>query len=211
MTKKTKTTPIKHVAIYSIAAISAFAAFTAGCENAELVDNVNWNATKPAAQPVQQPQPIDQSPNQPPPTTDPTNPGGMVTNGDQVSFGALQWVYGGFNGSKAVQSGASISGLRISNNVAAFKYDSDLSSWGLSHGDAGAIAAIFVQNSAGAWVGGKFDWISSSRTTRDLKHCLEGYNGWTLRGVPNPTQAAFVITDSSGRRRSNVLVATWQR
>ena len=104
-----------------------------------------------------------------------------------------------------------ISGLKLSSGGLTFHYVNNLSAWGLSNSDAGALACFFVQKSTGEWVGGKFDWISSSRTGRELKHCLTGYNGWTMAGVPNPCQAAFVIVSADGRRRSNVLAGTWSR
>ena len=202
MTTK-KTTLLGDTAVLSIAAISAFAAFTAGCENAQYQDNVSWNGTAQAAEPEPASKP---EPN----TTTPTSaPAAGV--GDAVPYGSLKWTFGGVNGSGAVQSGVQISGLSLSSNGFSFKYDRNLSAWGFSHNDIGALACFFVQKSTGEWVGGKFDWISSSRTSRDLKHCKEGYGGWSLAGVPNPTKAAVVIMTADGKRRSNVLSGVWRR
>ena len=108
-------------------------------------------------------------------------------------------------------SGVAISGLSFRANALSFRYDRNLSAWGLSNGDAGALCCLFVKRSDGRWVGGKFDWVSTSRTTRDLSHVRSGYNGWSLSGVPNPCEAAFVIVSRDGRRRSNVLLGTWRR
>jgi len=84
--------------------------------------------------------------------------------------------------------------------------------WGLSNGAAGAIAAVFVQREDGSWVGGKFDWVSTSRSSRGLENVLSGYGGWSLAGVPNPCQICFVVVENSGKRRSNVIgPATWKR
>lgn len=131
---------------------------------------------------------------------------------DGVGYSSLQFVYGGFDGSAAEQSGVSISNLSLAPNDLSFNYDTDLSAWGQSHGSASsALACFFVKRSDGSWVGGKFDWISSSRNSRDLSHIKARYNGWSLAGVPNPTDAAFVIVHIDGRRRSNVLTAKWQR
>lgn len=68
-----------------------------------------------------------------------------------------------------------------------------------------------MQNNSGAWVGGKFDWISSSRRSRDFVNVYSGYAGWSLADVPNPCQAAFVIVSPDGKKRSNVIAGTWSR
>ena len=131
--------------------------------------------------------------------------------GDQVSFGALKWRYGGVNGAGAKSSGVAISGASFSSGGMSFKYIRDLSAWGYSSGALGGYACLFVQNSSGAWVGGKFDWISSSRRSRDFKNVYSGYSGWSLSGVPNPCNAAFVILSPDAKKRSNVIVGTWSR
>ena len=66
-----------------------------------------------------------------------------------------------------------------------------------------------MQKSDGSWVGGKFDWISSSRRSRDFANVYGGYDGWSLAGVPSPCAAAFVIISPDGKRRSNVISGTW--
>ncbi len=132
-------------------------------------------------------------------------------NGDEVAFGLLNWSYGGVDGSHATQAGVTIANLSVSGDGLAFQYVSDLSAWGLSNGSAGAIACFFVQRMDGSWVGGKFDWISSSRTTRSFTNIRGGYVGWSTSGCANPCPCAFVIIDGSGMRRSNVLSGTWTR
>ncbi len=130
---------------------------------------------------------------------------------DQVSFGALKWTYGGFNGSRAAKTSASIGGLSMSGNKLSYSWTGDtLASWGLADGDAKALACLFVKRSDGSWVGGKFDWISTSRRSRNLGH-TNGYGGWTLAGVPNPCAAAFVIVSADGKKRTNVITTTWAR
>lgn len=132
--------------------------------------------------------------------------------GDAVSFGALNFCYGGFNGSGASQSGVQISGLNVSGDSLSFKYVKNLSAWGFSSGQADALACLFVQKADGSWVGGKFDWISSSRTSRNLENVVKyHYCGWSLSGVPNPCNAAFVIVHKDGKRRSNVISGSWKR
>ena len=131
---------------------------------------------------------------------------------DEAEYGAFSWAFGGFDGSRAALSEPRIAALRM-NGMSGLSYrwaGPDLSAWGLGHTDAAALACLFVQRADGSWVGGKFDWISSSRTTRDFKN-LGGYQGWSLAGIPNPCRAAFVIVSADGRRRSNVITADWRR
>lgn len=142
-----------------------------------------------------------------------TLPDGTTTNViDDVFFGELNWDYGGFNGSKAEMGDVLISSLKMKRDGLSFKYIQDLSSWGMAHTDySGALACLFVQDNDGKWVGGKFDWISSSRNKRDFANVYSGYHGWNLSNVPNPTTAAFVIVSKNGKRRSNVISALWER
>ncbi len=177
----------------ALGTIVVFGLLSAGCESSSSVDGVAWNADgTPAETPIE----------------------GEVpgSSGDMVSFGSLNWTYGGFDGSGASHTGVNISGLSFDSDNLFFRYNNDLSAWGVSHTDwSQALACLFVKNSAGQWVGGKFDWISSSRTSRDFHNVKGGYIGWTLGNVPNPCEAAFVIVHIGGRRRSNVITGTWTR
>ena len=76
--------------------------------------------------------------------------------------------------------------------------------------DASCIAALFVQGADGAWYGGKFEWISTSRTSRSLGNIEGGYNGWPTDSIGKARGFAFVITSKDGRRRSNVIVSSKQ-
>ena len=138
--------------------------------------------------------------------------GGGAAAVDTLPFSALQWKFGGVNGGGAALSTPRLSSLRCSGNTLSYKWVVGLNTWGYGHDDAGAICAAFVQKSDGSWVGGKFDWVSTSRSSRGLEHILAGYGGWSLAGVPNPCQICFVVIDSNGKRRSNVIgPATWKR
>ncbi len=131
---------------------------------------------------------------------------------DAASFGSFRWSYGGINGGGARKTSASIGGLRFSRTGLSYSWTgSNLSAWGMSNSDTSAYACLFVKKSDGSWVGGKFDWVSSSRTTRDLKNVLQGYHGWSLSGVPNPCDAAFVIVSGDLKKRTNVIVGKWAR
>ncbi len=131
---------------------------------------------------------------------------------DAVPYGSLRWTYGGVNGGAASKTSASIGGLGMSKNNLSYRWTgATLSSWGLSNSAIGAYACLFVQKSDGSWVGGKFDWISTSRTSRSFENIYGGYEGWKLSGVPNPCQAAFVIISADCKKRTNVISAKWSR
>jgi hypothetical protein len=161
--------------------------------------------TRPAAQPAAQPASGGSS------GADSGETAGAV-GADQVPFGSLKWTFGGKpNGAGARNGGVVISGARFSSNGVSFTYVKDLSAWGYSSGALGGIACLFVQKTNGQWVGGKFDWISSSRRSRSFENVFSGYVGWSLADVPNPCSAAFVIVSPDGDRRSNVIAGTWSR
>ena len=132
---------------------------------------------------------------------------------DAVPFELLHFDYGGFHPpTNCHRSAVELSGLEVKRDGLSFKYIEDLSHWGLSHEDyTGALACLFVCDRDRRWVGGKFDWISSSRTTRDFENIYEGYEGWSLRDVPNPCPVAFVIVSPNGKKRSNVIAGIWER
>ena len=190
-----------------------------GCENSEKEAGVSWNgAAKPAATPEPAaetvsaetsgsaaPSASSSDASAPPAAAD----GSEVA--DAVPFSSLRWTFGGENGSRAVQSGVVVTGLSLGRTSMSFRYVKNLSAWGRSNGQIADYACFFVQKSDGSWVGGKFDWISSSRTSRDFENVFDGYAGWSLAGVPNPCNAAFVIVSGDCKRRSNVIAGTWSR
>ena len=131
---------------------------------------------------------------------------------DADLYASFKWRFGGFDGSKAALSSPRISNLETTARQLSFTWDVGMREWGLSDGDAGAICALFC------WTpdetrGGKFDWISVSRSSREFSHCngSEPYNGWSMDGIPNPCRYWFVIVSRDGKHRSNVLEGTWAR
>lgn len=130
---------------------------------------------------------------------------------DALDFAALQWEFGGVDGSKAKLDSPRLSGLKAGSKTISYKWEKGLSGWGLADGDAGALACFFVEREDGSVVGGKFDWVSTSRNTRGLENVFEGYSGWTLEGVPNPCKCYFTVVSKDGRKRSNVIGAEWKR
>lgn len=154
------------------------------------------------------------------PTEEPTAPSTSTpqpstpseeTYADEINPSLLRWVYGGVDGSRACIDSPRIGALRMGRNLSYSWRAGNLAAWGLDHTQAGALACLFVERPDGVWVGGKFDWISSSRTTRDFANIYGGYQGWSLSGIANPCRAAFVIVDAQARRRTNIIAGTWNR
>lgn len=136
---------------------------------------------------------------------------------DEIEFSLLNFAFGGVDGSNAQPGGVQIAGLQAAGNRMGFTYIANLRTWGVTDDtDTPALACFFVKRNDGTWVGGKFDWIGSSRNTRPLDNLFPGpnglgYNGWNLANVPNPCQCAFAIVSADGKRRSNVIAGTWNR
>ncbi len=196
-----------------------------GCENADAEKGVTWNgASRPAPVATPAAKPTTTTTTAAKPASNAKPAAGATTSasgngstaaaggvGDAVPYSALRWSFGGENGSRASQSGVVISGLSCSRGGLSFHYKKDLSAWGRSRGEASDLACFFVQKGDGSWVGGKFDWISTSRSSRDFENIYGGYCGWSLAGVPNPCNVAFVIVSGDCRRRSNVIAGRWAR
>ena len=96
---------------------------------------------------------------------------------DAVDFASLNWSWGGFNGKNATS-----------------REDADHT-----------ICALFCKLD-GKWQGGKFDWISTSRLSRDFKNVKDGYGGWRKDAIEAAEAFAFVICSKDGKRRSNVAL-----
>lgn len=129
----------------------------------------------------------------------------------QAPAALLFWRFGGFDGARAVEDPAvRIADLRVSSGGLSYRWETPqgLSAWGLARGQADAIAAAFYWDDArGNWIGGKFDWISTSRTTRDFKNISAGYHGWDSQAFFAARKIAFCIVSRDGARRSNIVEA----
>ena len=129
-----------------------------------------------------------------------------ATNTAEKPATVLEWAYGGVNGAKAQEdSRVQIENLSVAKSGMRYKWaNGDLSAWGLSSGDAGALACIFYRK-GNKWIGGKFDWISSSRLTRDFKNVECGYRGWNAAEFFAASEFCFCILESNAKRRSNII------
>ena len=201
---------MKHILLASLAAAAMLAS---GC--ASILDRIGeddiarldaladeWIA-KLEAKLAEPSEPDKPAPETPAPET-PADPAPSV---DQVDFALLKWQYGGVNAGGAKLDSPRLSGLSCNGRSVSYRWDVGMSGWGLGNGDAGAVCAAFFLRD-GQWIGGKFDWVSVSRTNRELKHC-EYYSNWGSSGIKLPWRGkvAFVVVSADGKRRSNILVA----
>ncbi len=148
-----------------------------------------------------------------PEPTPPTSPEPTPSTQDYADYSSFQWRYGGENFSSAAHTGAvAITFKGLSANRIDYSWDRDLSNWGIKDPKAAdAVVCAFIQDSTGNWIGGKTDWVSTSRKSRDFNNVYNGYKGWSLSGIPNPTQLALVIVRRDGKERSNVIGGEWRR
>ena len=133
--------------------------------------------------------------------------GSVPSGDDSVDFSLLQWSYGGFRGGSAqLAARPRISSLSVSSSGLSYKWVSggceDLGASSASAPD--CIAALFYLVD-GKWHGGKFDWISTSRLTRDFKNIKDGYHGWPPDAISKGKSFAFVIVSRDGKQRTNVI------
>ena len=130
------------------------------------------------------------------------------SGGDAVAYSALNWDKGGFDGRKATRNeGVEIGSLNVGRDGMSYRWvkgGCEQLGAGSKSDYSKTLACIFYRDKAGRWTGGKFDWISTSRTTRDFKNTHSGYNGWNAAEFDAATEFAFVIVGTGGRR-SNVI------
>lgn len=127
---------------------------------------------------------------------------------DAIDYSLLDWRCGGFNGRNAKHlPSVIIKNLRVKSSGMSYAWQSgNCEALGASgHTDADCIAALFCLID-GKWIGGKFDWISTSRLTRNFAN-IDGYNGWSRSTFNAAQKYAFVIVSKDGRSRSNVIVS----
>jgi hypothetical protein len=128
---------------------------------------------------------------------------------DEVDFALLDFCWGSFKGGSAkLVDGVEIGSLKVSGSGMSYKWKTGgCEKLGASSStDAACLACLFCKLD-GRWRGGKFDWISTSRTTRGFENVSDGYNGWQKDAVSKSAEYAFVIVSSDGKKRSNVIKA----
>lgn len=128
---------------------------------------------------------------------------------DEANFLSLGWDYGGFNGRDAqIVTVAKIGNLRVAKAGLTYEWKAggcEALDAANSHENANCIAALFILGSDGKWRGGKFDWISTDRLSRDFKNIRTSYNGWPADAIESARAFAFCILSADGKRRTNVI------
>ena len=120
----------------------------------------------------------------------------------------LDFRYGGFKGGKAAEvPGCQISNLKISKSGLSYKWVSGgcEALGAASRTDYSQTVACAFYWDGRKWVGGKFDWISTSRTTRGWENVKSGYNGWDADAFFGAKRHAFCIVSKDGKKRTNLL------
>lgn len=132
---------------------------------------------------------------------------------DAVPFGKLKWNRGGEDFSNASwDERVRITSAKIAGSgTPTFVYEGNgLGVWPARSENINAIFAIFFDADKDGFYerGGKADWARSNAAPRPLQHVHFGYSNWD--GYPKSgTPWAVVLTDASGKRRSNVVAGVW--
>lgn len=121
---------------------------------------------------------------------------------------ALDFRYGGFKGESAKEvAGCRIGSLRVSGSGLSYRWEKGgceaLGASGPT--DYSQTVACAFYEDGGRWVGGKFDWISTSRTSRSFENIKSGYNGWDAAAFFGAKRHGFCIVSKDGKRRSNFI------
>ena len=134
-------------------------------------------------------------------------PAGSSSSDDAIDFSQLDFCWGGFNGSAAaLKDGCRIASLKVSGDGLSYRWArGGCEQLGAPSSDAADCLACLFCRIAGRWQGGKFDWISTSRTTRDSKNIRSGYHGWDPNAIGKADAYTFVIVSRNGKARSNVI------
>lgn len=138
-----------------------------------------------------------------------TQPSASPASSDAVDFASLEWAWGGFNGSNAkLTEGAEIGSLKVTADGMSYKWvkgGCEQLDKSCSHSNPCCTCALFCLVD-GKWVGGKWEHISTDRTTRDFKNVKKGYGGWDAFALGKATAYAFVILDDGAKKRTNIIV-----
>lgn len=135
-------------------------------------------------------------------------PASSATEAAPAPAVALDFRYGGFHGEKAKEKpGCRIGSLRVTMDGLSFKWEhggcETLGAAG--HEDYSKTVACAFYWDGSKWVGGKFDWISTSRTSRTFENVRSGYGGWDAVAFFRATKHAFCIVSVDGKKRSNLI------
>lgn len=126
---------------------------------------------------------------------------------------ALSWCYGYFDGSKAkVVEDAVLGQAKLTGDVLTYSWEKGgCEKLGATNREDAnhTLACLFLEDGAG----GKFEWVSTSRTARSVKNIKDGYNGWPKTALERCGRLWFCIAGvkddkktSNGKRTALVEV-----
>ncbi len=129
------------------------------------------------------------------------NPGSPSSSYSPV----LDFRYGGFDGGRAKEDPrCRISNFKMGKSGCSLKWETAIPGDWARDKDGLVIAAIFYKD-GDRWIGGKFDWIDRSRSTRDFENIDGGYGGWNASAFRAATKHAICVVSADGKYRSNLL------
>lgn len=138
----------------------------------------------------------------------PTTPTQPSNSDDEINFSKLNFCWGGFNGTKAqLDANARISNLKITSSGMSYQWKSggcENLNTKCSHSNPCCTCALFCLID-GKWLGGKWEHISTDRTTRGFENIIKGYGGWDSNALNKANSYAFVIFDDGAKKRTNVI------
>ncbi len=120
----------------------------------------------------------------------------------------LDFRFGGFRGGKAVEdSRCRISKLKVGKDSLSIHWDTKIpDDWARDKGEKGPLIVIAAFYKSGdAWIGGKFDWIDESRSSRSLENIKGGYGGWDGAAFTSAKKHAVCVVSADGRYRSKLI------
>lgn len=120
----------------------------------------------------------------------------------------LEFRYGGFRGEKAKEvAGCRIGSLKVGKDKLTYKWiEGGCEALGAKDkADYSQTVACAFFWDGKKWVGGKFDWISTSRTSRGFENIRSGYGGWDSAAFFGAKKHGFCIVSKDGKKRSNFI------
>ena len=140
---------------------------------------------------------VDHFPEPPPPEDPPS---------DDIDLSAARWH--GPNGGRAAVT-ESLENLKIDSHKISYTLSKGTEGWqphNAAQKNCNQYACFFVLRD-GLFQGGKFDWSTYSRKTRELKNIRGGYTGGI---VPNSGETVwFCFMDLNGKNRTNCQAVQW--
>ena len=129
-------------------------------------------------------------------------------SGSNFKYDKLEWLYGGFSGFRAMEdtssSGLKVLSARLEPGKDGMRFEYQGNMWGYDYDHHDARMCIFCKTGS-RWVGGFWEWGSLKRNFRDFKNIRDHHKGWDPSVLDKAQEFAFVVTDKSGSKRSNVV------